>query len=316
MALEEYRRKRNFKRTPEPGATKAKPAKRLRFVVQMHDASRLHWDFRLEADGVLASWAGPKGPTLVALDKRLAMHVEDHPMAYRDFEGNIPKGEYGAGSVIVWDRGTYELAEGTDPVTEIAKGKIKFVLHGEKLRGLFSLVKIKPREDEKGEPWLLFDPKAATWHSHPVERATPKARTRATVPHDPLPVPSSPMLASLVDAPFDNDDWLFELKWDGYRAICTVDERGKLSLRSRNGNDLLRQFPDLSDLASAFAGRPIVVDGEIVSLDAKGRSDFQRLQEYPENGAQLTFVAFDLLYADGHDLRDRPLAERKTLLDR
>ena len=127
----------------------------MRFVVQMHRATRLHYDFRLEADGVLASWAVPKGPTLAPGDRRLAMHVEDHPLDYRDFEGNIPAGQYGAGSVIVWDQGTYALAEGDDPGDEIAGGKIKFVLHGKKLKGEFTLVKIKPREGESGEPWLL-----------------------------------------------------------------------------------------------------------------------------------------------------------------
>ncbi|HXO18284.1 MAG TPA: DNA polymerase ligase N-terminal domain-containing protein, partial [Candidatus Dormibacteraeota bacterium] len=151
-SLATYRKKRDFEATPEPSGRKAttrssKPGRRMRFVVQMHRASRLHYDFRLEADGVLASWAVPKGPTLVPGDRRLAMHVEDHPLDYRDFEGNIPPGQYGAGNVIVWDRGTYSLAEGDDPADEIANGKIKFVLHGKKLRGEFTLVKIKPRED-------------------------------------------------------------------------------------------------------------------------------------------------------------------------
>jgi bifunctional non-homologous end joining protein LigD len=155
-SLELYNKKRDFKRTPEPSGKKARSAKQLRFVVQMHHASRLHYDFRLEADGVLASWAVPKGPTLKPLDRRLAMHVEDHPMDYRTFEGNIPSGQYGAGSVIVWDEGTYELAEGDDPATEIANGKIKFIMHGHKLNGEFTLVKIKAREGEHGEPWLLL----------------------------------------------------------------------------------------------------------------------------------------------------------------
>ena len=164
-SLQTYRKKRDFKQTPEPSGRKEKPRKQLRFVVQMHRATRLHYDFRLEAGGVLASWAVPKGPTLVPLDRRLAMHVEDHPLDYRDFEGTIPAGQYGAGSVIVWDSGTYTLAEGTDPAKEIANGKIKFVLHGKKLRGEFTLVKIKPREDEHGDPWLLL--KDRDEHSDP-----------------------------------------------------------------------------------------------------------------------------------------------------
>ncbi len=341
--LREYVKKRDFTVTPEPRGSHVKRGARLRFVVQMHRATRLHYDFRLEADGVLASWAVPKGPTLVPLDRRLAMHVEDHPMAYRTFEGIIPAGQYGAGEVIVWDEGWYELAEGDDPADEIAQGKMKFVLHGKKLRGLFTLVKIKPRADEHGEPWLLFkdhdahedpawdpaahpesvksgktladikrDPKAKTWQSKPkAERAK-----RAAAPVDPLPHHPSVELATLIDAPFDDPDWLFEIKWDGYRGICTIDGQGKLSLVSRNGLDLLERFPELDALADAFASIPIVVDGEIVALDDEGRSDFQRLQEYEQHGHQLTYVAFDLLYADGRDLRKRPLEERKALLER
>ncbi|HTA39896.1 MAG TPA: non-homologous end-joining DNA ligase [Candidatus Acidoferrales bacterium] len=346
-SLEVYNKKRNFTKTPEPSGKKAAPAARLRFVVQMHRATRLHWDFRLEADGALASWAVPKGPTLVPIDKRLAMHVEDHPMNYRDFEGNIPPGQYGAGAVIVWDKGTYALAEGTDPAAEIAKGKIKFVMHGKKLRGLFTLVKIKPRPGESGSPWLLFkdhdeyddpkwkiedhpesvksgktipevaaDPKAKTWQSHAVGKSADKQKARAGVKREPIPKIKSPMLATLSDAPFDDDDWLFEIKWDGYRGICTIDERGKMKLISRNGLDLLAKFPDMEELAQAFSSVPIVVDGEIVSLDKQGRSDFQRLQYYGKERVPLTYVAFDVLYADGQDVRKRPLEERKALLER
>lgn len=347
-SLATYRKKRDFGATPEPSGRKA-PAKgksKLRFVVQMHRASRLHYDFRLEADGVLASWAVPKGPTLVPGDRRLAMHVEDHPLDYRDFEGNIPQGQYGAGSVIVWDRGTYSLAEGDDAADEIANGKIKFVLHGKKLRGVFALVKIKPREDEHGDPWLLIkdrdehadpkydpadhpesvksgktlkeiaaDPRAKTWQSKPSSRHAGVQRKRAAVKRDPIPHPKSLMLATLVSDPFDDPEWLFEIKWDGYRALCTV-EGEKLTLVSRNGLDMLARFPDLRALAGAFASSPIVVDGEIVSLDSKGRSEFQRLQESQKKPAGLTYVAFDLLYADGTDLRKHPLEERKALLER
>ncbi len=348
-SLATYHKKRDFAQTPEPsGRTASAPRSsksRLRFVVQMHRATRLHYDFRLESDGVLASWAVPKGPTLAPGDRRLAMHVEDHPLDYRDFEGNIPAGQYGAGSVIVWDHGTYSLAEGDDPGDEIAGGKIKFILHGKKLKGEFTLVKIKPREGESGEPWLLVkdrdqyddpnydpadhpesvnsgktladvakDPRARTWQSKPSNRAkTTKPRARAK--HDPIPHPKALMLATLVDEPFDDPDWLFEIKWDGYRALCTIEEKS-FSLVSRNGLDMLRRFPDLKDLAGAFASVPIVVDGEICSLDAKGRSSFQRLQEAMRKPVGLTYVAFDLLYADGADLRSKPLEERKALLER
>lgn len=346
-SLETYRRKRDFAITPEPSGKKAAAAKRLRFVVQMHRASRLHYDFRLEAGGVLASWAIPKGPTLAPLDRRLAMHVEDHPLDYRDFEGNIPPGQYGAGNVIVWDKGTYRLAEGTDPAAEIAAGKIKFVLHGKKLNGEFTLVKIKGRDGEQGDPWLLIkdrdehtdpkydpadhpqsvksgktlddvarDPHSKIWNSRPKGRHSAAPRLPARVKRDPIPHLKSVMLATLIDEPFDDGDWLWEVKWDGYRAICTVDENGKLQLVSRNGLDLLQRFPAVAELAESFANVPIVVDGEIVSLDAKGRSDFQRLQEAQRDASPLAYAAFDLLYADGRDLRKAPLEERKALLER
>lgn len=343
-SLAAYNAKRDFSLTPEPSGKRGPAAKNRRFVVQMHHASRLHWDFRLEAGGMMASWAVPKGPTLVPGERRLAMHVEDHPLSYRDFEGTIPKGQYGAGNVIVWDRGTFDLAEGTNPATEIAKGKIKFVMHGEKLNGLFTLVKIKPREGESGEPWLLFkdkdefakrswdiarharsvksgktvdevgrDPKARTWQSRP--KASYAAAPRVTAKRERVPVLKSVMLATLVRAPFDDDDWLFEIKWDGYRAVCTVDEHGRLSLVSRNGLDLLKRFPQMAGLATAFESVPIEVDGEICYLDKSGRSSFQPLQEAAKTGVPLVYVAFDLIYADGRDLRKRPLEERKALLE-
>jgi bifunctional non-homologous end joining protein LigD len=350
-SLETYRKKRDFQATPEPSGRKVpggsgRARRALRFVVQMHHASRLHYDFRLEADGVLASWAIPKGPTLAPGDRRLAMHVEDHPLEYRDFEGNIPPGQYGAGSVIVWDRGTYTLAEGSDPAAEIAGGKIKFILHGKKLHGEFTLVKIKQREGEHGEPWLLIkdrdeyadptydpvkhpgsvksgktledvaaDPRAKTWQSKAIARhATAPRRTSAK--RDPMPRLKSVMLATLVEKPFDDPEWLFEIKWDGYRAVCTIDAKGKLTLKSRNDLDMLKRFPELENLATAFASVPIMVDGEIVSLDKAGRSEFQRLQESQKKPAGLTYAAFDLIYADGKDLRSTPLEERKALLER
>ena len=356
-SLKRYAAKRDFRATPEPAGKKAaQKSPRLRFVIQKHDATRLHYDFRLEADGVLKSWAIPKGPSLNPTDRRLAMHVEDHPMDYRDFEGVIPSGNYGAGEVIVWDNGTYSLVEGTDPAREIGRGKIKFVLHGKKINGEFTLVRIHSR-DESGDPWLLIkdkdqfvnpkynierddksvksgktlkdiasDKKAKTWISN-RKASNGEPKSKRSVRADRMPSVTQPMLATLVDAPFDDRDWLFEIKWDGYRALCKVDASGTLSLTSRNGLDFLKQFGELEDLAGAFASVPILVDGEIVSLDEKGRSSFQRLQgsfnryrpsarsssahEYP-----LTFVAFDCLYADGKDLRRLPLEERKTILER
>ncbi|MDE2483356.1 MAG: non-homologous end-joining DNA ligase [bacterium] len=329
--LTEYVEKRDFAVTPEPRGRRAKRGARLRFVVQMHRATRLHYDFRLEADGVLASWAVPKGPTLAPNDRRLAMHVEDHPMAYRTFEGKIPAGQYGAGEVIVWDEGWYALAEGSDPADEIAKGKITFAMHGKKLKGLFTLVRIKPRTGESGEPWLLLKDHDAfedpSWDPAEHAESVRSGKTLAEIKRDPAsktwrskaePLPKKPSveLATLIDAPFDDPDWLFEIKWDGYRAVCTVDARGALTLVSRNGHDLLAQFPQLADLASAFSPLPIVADGEIVALDARGRSDFQRLQEAQQRGHALTFVAFDVLYAQGRDRRSEPLEARKALLER
>ena len=356
-SLKRYHAKRDFKATPEPRGKPVKGGKRLRFVIQKHRASRLHYDFRLEADGVLKSWAVPKGPSLDPADRRLAMHVEDHPYDYRTFEGIIPKGQYGAGEVIVWDEGWYKLAEGDDPATEIGRGKIKFILDGQKLHGEFTLVRIKGRNGDSGDPWLLIkdhdefvnpkydiakdnksaktgrtvesyakDPRAPHWDSgRKASRGTTKEKKSAK--RDPIPLIHTPMLATLVDQPFDDDDWLFEIKWDGYRAICTVREDGKISLVSRNGLDFLKQFPELEDLKAAWKTLPIVVDGEIVSLDERGRSSFQRLQgSFNRNRPSarsadakkfpLTYAAFDILYADGKDLRKTPLEERKAILQR
>jgi bifunctional non-homologous end joining protein LigD len=348
--LAEYVRKRDFTATPEPQGTKRKASAALRFVVQMHRATRLHFDFRLEAGGVLASWAVPKGPSLDPHVRRLAMHVEDHPYDYRTFEGVIPKGNYGAGEVIVWDEGTYALAEGDDPVHEIAQGKIKFVLHGKKLHGMFTLVRIKSHTTESGEPWLLIkdkdefvDPQfdasahpesaktgqtlkdvaasrtAKTWQSDRPSAPAKRARAKA-VKADPIPREITPMLATLVEGPFDDPGWVFEVKWDGYRAIASIDAKGRVKLTSRNGLDLLRRFKALDGIGTAFRSLPIVVDGEICVLDERGRSSFQNLQQYdmPTGGkerAPLTFVAFDLIYADGRDLRALPLEERKAKLE-
>ena len=358
--LKKYFEKRNFAQTPEPtGAQRRKPGSdRLRFVIQKHHASHLHYDFRLEAGGTLKSWAVPKGPSLNPADKRLAMHVEDHPLDYFDFEGVIPKGNYGAGSVIVWDAGTYALVEGTDPVAQIAKGSLKFRLKGKKLQGIFALVKIRGREDENNT-WLLIkdndesadraydvndhptsiksgrtvddvaeNPRAKKWtSSKPAKAAGDRAARKksAAAAAQPLPKIVSPMLATLVDEPFDNDDWLFELKWDGFRALCTIDKDGVVSASSRNGKDMLAHFPELADLGAAVASRPAIIDGEVVSLDAQGRASFQQLQQRANRlrptaklltDIPISFVAFDVLYADGRDLTGEPLAERKEILER
>ena len=346
---------RDFKNTPEPsgeGGAKPRAGRRLRFVVQMHRASRLHYDFRLEADGVLKSWAIPKGPTFDTREKRLAMHVEDHPLDYREFEGIIPKGNYGAGEVIVWDAGTYRLLEGDDTTAQIAKGSLKFELFGEKLHGGFALVKIKPRGGGEEDAWLLIkerddsvdpdwkiedhadsiksgktlaevasDPSAPHWQSDRPASNPPARETRKKA-IAPLPDIASPMLATAVDSAFDDPKWLFELKWDGYRAIVRIEADGSVSIASRNGNDFTTKFSELSSLATSFSERPLIVDGEIVVLDANGRPSFGALQERldrfgrvsPEK-TPVTFIAFDLLYGHGRDLRDEPLTARKAALE-
>jgi bifunctional non-homologous end joining protein LigD len=354
-ALATYAKMRDFTKTPEPsGAQSHKPraGRRLRFVVQMHRATRLHYDFRLEADGVLKSWAIPKGPTFDTREKRLAMHVEDHPLDYREFEGIIPKGNYGAGEVIVWDAGTYRLLEGDDTTAQIAKGSLKFELFGEKLHGGFALVKIKPRDGGEEDAWLLIkerdesvdpdwkiedhadsiksgktlaeiarDPSAPYWTSGAPATNAPARETRKKA-IAPLPAIASPMLATAVDAAFDDDNWFFELKWDGYRGIVRIETDGSVSIASRNGNDLTAKFPELAALATAFNERPLIVDGEIVVLDERGRPSFGALQERldrfgraaPEK-APVTFVAFDLLYGHGRDLRGESLTVRKAALE-
>jgi bifunctional non-homologous end joining protein LigD len=340
--LDEYAAKRDFAATPEPAAThvpaSAGPARP--FVVQMHRASRLHWDFRLEADGVLKSWAVPRGPSMKAGEKRLAVQVEDHPYDYRDFEGTIPKGNYGAGEVIVWDRGVYALFEGVDPAAEIAKGKLKFVLAGERLRGLFTLVKMHGHEAEENA-WLLlkdhddfedpnwkieaFTTSALSGRTLAEIKADPKApKWRAKDPaDDPLPEIEGPMLATPVDRAFDDERWGFEIKWDGYRTLCTIARDGAVHFRSRNGTSFDGAFPELEGIAAAFRERPLVLDGELVVLDERGHASFaalqRRLDRFGRAGKRTdlpaTFVAFDLLYAGGRDLREEPLAERKRRLE-
>jgi bifunctional non-homologous end joining protein LigD len=348
--LKEYNRKRDFQATPEPAGKVRKSRGKLVFVIQKHDATRLHYDFRLEANGVLASWAVPKGPSLDPGEKRLAMHVEDHPFEYRTFEGIIPDGHYGAGPVIVWDEGTYELAEGEDPAKEIKKGKIKFILHGHKLKGEFTLVKIRARGDESGEPWLLIKdkdryvdpkwsvddhPKSVTSrktiegiaHSRSVKKwisPPKKGHSQRPLKAVKLPIISGVQLATASDAPFDDNEWLFEIKWDGFRALATIESDGTVKLTSRNAKDLLAKFPELADIGGAFRSLPIIVDGEIVALDEKGRSSFQRLQNRiesirgprrPAGGGEIAYAAFDVLFADGRDVRSLPLEERKKILE-
>jgi bifunctional non-homologous end joining protein LigD len=447
MALEEYKRKRRFEETPEP-PPKIEKKKGNRFVVQKHEATRLHYDFRLEMEGVLKSWAVPKGPSLDPADKRLSMQVEDHPVSYFDFEGNIPEGNYGAGSVMVWDVGTWQplspvpvdgkYVPGTEAeaAAMIAKGDLKFRLNGKRLKGDFALIKMKGRRPgSKGNEWLMIkkhddhvvegydageidesvlskrsmdeiagDGRSREWKSdRPAARGKLKAawladaiarvekKKRPKIPQDerdattksektpvkrPAAPPSSgnngapksekppvavgskspaelkpptisassaasaalvarpvkramptsiyPMLAESISEPFDSPDWLFEIKWDGYRAVAFI-EKGKVRLVSRNQNELTARYPELKDMAGFVKASNAVIDGEVVAIDEHGKPSFSLMQQRtgfrpggkraPTNAdVPVLYYAFDLIYADGEDWRKIPLEERKRKL--
>jgi bifunctional non-homologous end joining protein LigD len=441
MSLDEYKRKRRFEETPEP-PPKIETRPGHRFVVQMHDATRLHYDFRLEMEGVLKSWAVPKGPSLDPADKRLAMQVEDHPVSYFDFEGNIPDNNYGAGTVLVWDVGTWEPLSPVQkdgkyvPGTEreaaamIAKGDLKFRLDGKRLKGDFALVKMKGlRPGSKGTEWLMIkkhddhvvegfeiegydtsvltgrtleeisgDAGSREWKSRPTSRGrlkaawladavarldqkkkqgpkktaedakdaaknrskklklpdtvvsspalvlppkpAPKEKNRKPSANSassaisgsnvsgpvkrPMPTVVHPMLAESVDDAFDGDDWLFEIKWDGYRAVAFI-ENGAVRLVSRNQNDLTPRYPELKTLPQSISAKTAILDGEAVALDAEGRASFSLMQQrtgFRPGGRRVAantevpvlYYAFDLLYLDGYDWRRVPLEERKKKL--
>jgi len=442
MSLQEYKRKRRFEETPEP-PPKVEKQSRHRFVVQRHAATRLHHDFRLEMEGVLKSWAVPKGPSLDPADKRLAMQVEDHPVSYYDFEGTIPEGNYGGGTVMVWDEGTWEplspvpvngeYVPGTEKeaAAMLAKGDLKFRLKGKRLKGDFALVHIKARRPgSKGNEWLLIKKKddhvvagfdidsydtsvltgrtmaqiagdtgSAEWtSSRPVSRGkvkaawladaiaradlkkkkalttdsaegaekskkkAPKQGARSVVqPKDiaaasqataseetasksrskkssansaakaipgaeqkPMPTVIHPMLATPTEKAFDNPDWVFEIKWDGYRAIAFIED-GRVRLMSRTQNDLTAQFPELSSLPQFVKSQRAILDGEIVALDEEGGPSFSLMQQRTgfrsgkrrlprREGVPVIYYAFDLLYLDGFDLRRVALEQRKQLL--
>jgi len=449
MALEEYKRKRRFEETPEP-PPKVEKKRGNRFVVQKHEATRLHYDFRLEMEGVLKSWAVPKGPSLDPADKRLAMHVEDHPVSYFDFEGNIPDGNYGAGSVMVWDVGTWQplapvpvdgkYVPGTekDAAAMLAKGDLKFRLNGERLKGDFALIKMKGRRPgSKGNEWLMIkkhdnevvegydagdidesvlshrsmndiagDARSREWKSsRPVARGKLKAawladavakldqkkkQSQKQEPNQPktaedaevgrektssartslrnsaldvsgngkknpgklsseekslkspassaasavlvsqppvkqaMPTAIDPMLAESIEKPFDDKDWLFEIKWDGYRAIAFI-EGGKVRLVSRNQNELTGRYPELKDLPEFVKAKTAILDGEVVALDDEGRASFSLMQQRTgfrpgghrtaaKSDIPVLYYAFDVLYLDGYDWRRVNLVERKKKL--
>jgi len=373
--LSEYNKKRDFKKTKEPKGTVKKGGKQLHFVVQKHDASRLHYDFRLEINGVLVSWAVPKGPIADTTVKRLAMHVEDHPMDYIDFEGTIPKGQYGGGTVMVWDTGTY-LAEGSDDVAEsekmIAKmhkeGNIKIVMSGKKLKGSYHLVQMHGKDKE----WLLLkgkddysdkkefdqtsvltgrtleeiekDKKSDVWESNHEDKPESKkpneidleetnekadlkteAGTEAEATFTAEDVADAkkikafpegwlPQLATLADEVFDNDEWIYETKYDGYRAVIEIND-GKVNLVSRNGISFNDRYKELVE-AFGIVTNNVILDGEIVVEDSKGMSHFQWLQYYAENPDRGTLkcYVFDILYFNGYDLTSLNLLQRKRIL--
>ena len=290
--LGDYHRKRRAGTTPEPFDSPAGSVALPIFVVQRHDARSLHYDFRLERDGVLASWAVPKGVPLEPGEQHLAVHVEDHPLSYATFEGEIPAGNYGAGSVEVWDSGTYELVE------DKPDGGLTVHLHGQKLEGLWTLVPARLSGQEKN--WLLL-------RKRETASTTPGKARRQSLP--------SPMLASLAREIPHGEGWQFELKWDGYRAIGAVDGK-RVQLLSRNGNSLADRFPGVvADLAAVAGGKSLVVDGEVCALDSTGRPSFSAMQlGRPET--PIVYALFDLLELDGHSTIGLPLRERRDLLER
>ena len=354
MSLERYWEKRDFRKTPEPRGKMAKPGERLSYFVQRHDARRLHYDFRLELDGTLKSWVIPKGPSLDPKDKRLAVHVEDHPLSYGPFEGEIPEGEYGAGSVLLWDRG-YWTCEG-DPAAGYRKGHLKFRLDGEKLSGGWALVRMGKAADHN-ENWLMIKendaystsgPQANITELRPESVAdhagdTPRSKSGAKAAKRPqsvkrsqkrvvgqhaagldriehaekagMPAMLRPQLATLVERAPSGEDWLSKVKFDGYHALCRV-EKSSAGLFTRAGNDWTRRWNAIADAAARLPLEQAWLDGEVVALTDAGTISFQLLQNVARRGdsARLAYYVFDLLYLDGYDLRAVALHERKRLL--
>jgi bifunctional non-homologous end joining protein LigD len=293
--LERYRERRRLDRTPEPGASDAaSEGEGNRFVIQEHHARRLHWDFRLERDGVLVSWALPRGvPDDPGLN-RLAVHTEDHPLEYLDFEGEIPKGEYGAGTVTIWDRGTYQ-AEKFEPKKVVVR------LDGERVQGRYALFQTR------GDDWM-------------IHRMDPPESDRERMPEH-----IEPMKATLAKLPASEQTWAFEIKWDGVRAIAYC-EPGHLRLESRNLREITAQYPEVRGLLEELGARRAVLDGELVAFDDQGRPSFQRLQTRMHVASEsqvrrrmrdipVTYVIFDLLYLDGHSLLDEGYEDRRAALE-
>ncbi|MDF1494078.1 DNA ligase D [Caproiciproducens sp. CPB-2] len=323
--LEEYNRKRNFEKTEEPEGESENPEERLKFVVQHHIARRDHFDFRLEWDGVLLSWAVPKGPSYDTHDKRLAVQVEDHPLEYRNFEGLIPKGEYGGGVVMLWDEGFWEPQ--TDAAEGLRTGSLKFILKGKRLKGKWALIRMKAKADETRSNWLLLKEKDDySKTGDEISGFTTSIRTGRTIEeiekgegekftHNPFEK-ADVQLARLVSTVPKGEDWLYEVKYDGYRILAFV-EGNSVRLQTRGGSDYTDRFPEVANsLIDLAAGGAMVLDGEMVVTDAHGRTDFQALQNYMKDpkGKNCTYIVFDLLALDGADLRGQRLIDRKEAL--
>ena len=332
--LEQYNQKRDFEKTWEPEGRKKdkhilteKSGKHLKFVVQHHLARKDHFDFRLEWNGLLLSWAVPKGPSFNPRDKRLAIQVETHPLEYRNFEGTIPKGEYGGGIVLLWDEGYWESVSDIDK--QFNEGSLKFVLNGKRLKGQWSLVRLKAKENEKNiDNWLLIKEKDEySKTSYEISNYTTSIRTGRTMTEinngEDEKVSKNPIshvdvqLAKLINEIPDGEEWLYELKYDGYRILAFV-ENNNARLITRNDNDFTNRFKDIAtSLTDWAAGRAMILDGEMVITDEKGKTDFQALQNYLKNPKvkELTYIIFDILALNGEDLREYPLTQRKEILE-
>ena len=356
MGLKEYKAKRDFGVTAEPAGGKPLPKAvkgASRFVIQKHDASRLHYDFRLQMEGVLKSWAVPKGLPWAKGEKHLAVEVEDHPIEYETFEGVIPAGQYGGGTVMVWDRGTYYVY-GEDPLGALKEGRMHIVLQGEKANGEWALIRTRMAADKP--QWLLLkageslrplskkredqsvktgrtmkqiaEQRDAEWQSNREEKSTIRSRIaqaarKVAAPAFALPgkLPAAkarfiaPMKPRLLEAPPTAGDWMYELKFDGIRLIA-VKNGAKVNLISRNENELAARFPDVAEAIRALPVEDCVMDGEVVALDEQGRSSFQLLQSLEMEGgrAPVYYYVFDLLQAGGKSLTAQPLERRKELL--
>ncbi len=328
MNLDHYKEKRDFENTPEPSAVMGAKNSKLSFVVQRHDASHLHYDFRLELEGVLKSWAIPKGPSMNPGDKRLAVMVEDHPFEYGKFYGEIPKGNYGAGSVEIWDKGYYKPLIVSDDaeqslLAQLKKGDLKFILKGTHLNGAFALVRIN---DGKDKNWLLIKKKDDyALDSYNIETISSLKKKDNKAINTKTKSPSlnktsfpaetpKPMLASLSKQMIDYPDWLYEMKYDGYRVIAKI-KSGKVELFSRNANSFTKAFQSITDELQSI-NEEVILDGEVVIENEKGISDFQLLQNYQttQQGI-LKYYVFDMLFLNGFSITRLPLIKRKELLE-